>query len=84
MFVRNVVTQAGLFGRATDCAIAFARTGWRRLKMPHKWLWKLEIPPQMIFRHYRQLVTEAEAQKWFAIAPDASANVITLAQPSAA
>ncbi len=26
--------------------------------------------PQMIFKHYRQLVTEAEAQKWFAIQPE--------------
>jgi integrase len=25
---------------------------------------------QMIFQHYRQLVTEAEARKWFAISPD--------------
>lgn len=26
--------------------------------------------PQMIFKHYRQLVTEAEAKKWFAIVPE--------------
>jgi integrase len=25
--------------------------------------------PQMIFKHYRQLVTEAEAKKWFSIVP---------------
>jgi hypothetical protein len=25
--------------------------------------------PQMIFKHYRQLVTEAEANQWFAIRP---------------
>jgi integrase len=25
--------------------------------------------PQMIFKHYRQLVTEAEAKKWFSILP---------------
>lgn len=30
--------------------------------------------PQMIFKHYRQLVTEAEANKWFAIIP---ANVMS-------
>jgi integrase len=34
--------------------------------------------PQMIFKHYRQLVTEAEAAKWFSIAPDKKENVITL------
>lgn len=28
--------------------------------------------PQMIFKHYRQVVTEAEAAKWFAIAPAVS------------
>ena len=40
--------------------------------------------PQMIFTHYRQLVTEAEAKKWFAITPDAGANVVALPHPSAA
>jgi integrase len=30
--------------------------------------------PQMIFRHYRQLVTEAEAKKWFLIAPEKTLN----------
>jgi integrase len=35
--------------------------------------------PQMIFRHYRQVVSEAEAAKWFAIAPVGPAgNVIAL------
>ena len=33
--------------------------------------------PQMIFSNYRQLVTEAEAAKWFAIKPDAEDNVVT-------
>jgi integrase len=40
--------------------------------------------PQMIFAHYRQLVTESEASKWFAVMPDASANVVNLTQASAA
>jgi integrase len=40
--------------------------------------------PQMIFQHYRQLVTESEAGKWFAVMPDASANVVNLTQASAA
>ena len=26
--------------------------------------------PQMIFKHYRQLVTEAEAKKWFSVLPE--------------
>jgi integrase len=34
--------------------------------------------PQMIFRHYRQVVTESEAAKWFSIAPETAANVIAL------
>ncbi|HUD48277.1 MAG TPA: site-specific integrase [Candidatus Baltobacteraceae bacterium] len=40
--------------------------------------------PQMIFGHYRQLVTESEAAKWFAIAPHTSANAVTVIQPSVA
>jgi integrase len=34
--------------------------------------------PQMIFRHYRQVVTEAEAAKWFNIVPESAVNVIAL------
>lgn len=30
--------------------------------------------PQMIFKHYRQLVTEADAEKWFAIMPPVKAR----------
>jgi integrase len=37
--------------------------------------------PQMIFRHYRQVVPGAEAAKWFSIVPDAPVNVISLARP---
>jgi len=35
----------------------------------------------MIFRHYRQLVTEAEAAKWFGIMPDMPVNVVPLGEP---
>jgi integrase len=36
--------------------------------------------PQMIFRHYRELVTPQEAKTWFAIAPETPANVLQLAR----
>lgn len=36
--------------------------------------------PTMIFRHYRALVTDAQAGQWFGIRPDTAANVITLKQ----
>ncbi|MBU6399566.1 MAG: hypothetical protein KGS61_04560 [Verrucomicrobia bacterium] len=35
--------------------------------------------PQMVFAHYRQLVSEAEAGKWFAIVPEEYTKVIRLA-----
>lgn len=35
--------------------------------------------PQMIFRHYHELVKPADAVKWFNLKPDMPANVITLA-----
>ncbi len=38
--------------------------------------------PQMIFRHYRKLVTRQEAERWFAVAPERAASVTPL--PSAA
>jgi archaeosine-15-forming tRNA-guanine transglycosylase len=31
--------------------------------------------PQMVFRHYRELVTEKEAQGWFAVTPEAARAV---------
>ena len=34
---------------------------------------------QMIFKHYRELVRPADAEKWFRIVPDQEANVIQLA-----
>ena len=35
--------------------------------------------PQMVFKHYRQLVRESEAQAWFAIMPPRQAgNVVPL------
>jgi len=39
--------------------------------------------PQMIFKHYRQLVTEAEATKWFSIMPENEENVIALPRAAA-
>ena len=34
--------------------------------------------PQMVFAHYRQLVTESEARKWFAVFPKTAPNVVHL------
>jgi integrase len=34
--------------------------------------------PAMIHKHYKGLATKAEAEKWFAIAPEQPANVVTL------
>jgi integrase len=35
--------------------------------------------PQIIFRHYRELVRPADAAAWFAVAPQAPANVLPIA-----
>ena len=34
--------------------------------------------PQMIFRHYRELVRPADAKAWFGIEPKVAANVTTM------
>jgi integrase len=39
---------------------------------------------QMIFAHYRQLVTESEAGKWFAVFPQAAQNIVRLDKEAAA
>jgi integrase len=36
----------------------------------------------ILFKHYRQLCTEAEAQRWFSIAPVESENIVELAAAS--
>jgi integrase len=39
--------------------------------------------PQMIFRHYRELATPEQAATWFAIVPQAAANVVPIGLGSA-
>lgn len=39
--------------------------------------------PKMVFRHYRELVTEEEAKVWFAIGPEKPANVVAMATKAA-
>jgi integrase len=34
--------------------------------------------PQIIFRHYRELATPEQARSWFAIVPQAAANVVSI------
>jgi integrase len=34
--------------------------------------------PQMVFKHYRQLVTEAEAKKWFSVLPPTTDKIVAL------
>ena len=40
--------------------------------------------PQMVFRNYRQLVTPAEAEKWFAIVPATKGNMVPMRSGAAA
>ena len=39
--------------------------------------------PQMIFRHYRELVRPADAVKWFSIMPEKPANVVEMVTKAA-
>jgi integrase len=39
--------------------------------------------PQVVFRHYRELVKPADAAAWFAVAPEQPANVVSLNQAAA-
>jgi len=34
--------------------------------------------PAMVFRHYREIVTPADAKKWWNIAPESDGNVIPM------
>ncbi|HXE42086.1 MAG TPA: hypothetical protein VN516_03590 [Candidatus Baltobacteraceae bacterium] len=35
--------------------------------------------PNVVFKHYRELVKPADAAKWFSVKPEAASNVVTLA-----
>ena len=52
------------------------------LQDPAKTAYEMGNSPQMIVRHYRELVLPEEAKNWFSIEPTAPANVVTL--PAAA
>jgi hypothetical protein len=34
--------------------------------------------PSVVFKHYRELVKPADAERWFTITPDQAANVVQL------
>jgi hypothetical protein len=36
--------------------------------------------PQMIFQHYRELVRQTEAKKWFSLVPSVGGKLISLAE----
>jgi hypothetical protein len=69
-----------------------ARIKWKQNALRHSWIsYRLaEIQdvnrialeagnsPQMIFRHYRELATPAQARTWFSIKPAASEKVIAI------
>jgi len=35
--------------------------------------------PQMVFGHYREVVTEKQAGRWFGIVPGRAGNIVSLA-----
>ncbi len=69
-----------------------ARVKWKQNALRHSWIsYRLaEIQnvnqialeagnsPQMIFRHYRELATPAQAKSWFTIAPNEAKNVVPM------
>src|SRR5882762_427327 len=65
-----------IFSRGTteflDCGIYFAIIGWADVKSAAQVALEAGNSPQMIFQHYRELVTEKGAKEWFAITPDST------------
>lgn len=66
------------------------KVGWKRNGLRHSFVsYRLAIikdvaqialeagnSPTMVFKNYRQVVTEAEAQRWYSIVPEAKANIV--------
>jgi len=75
-------------------AITAARAGvpWRKNALRHSWIsarvadtqdvakTALEAgnSPSVVFSHYRQVITPAEAARWFSVMPSLPANVATM------
>src|SRR5262249_49404539 len=81
-----------VFFKALQSTAAAAKITWKQNALRHSFIsYRLaEIQdvnrvaleagnsPQMIFRHYRELVTPEQAATWFAIAPQAAPNVVPI------
>ena len=92
-FCSSIVAEVNMARRAAGLAASFKwkKNGLRhsfcsfRLAETHdaaKTALEAGNSPAMIFKHYRELVTDTEAKAWFAIAPKAETNVVTM--PAAA
>lgn len=66
-------------------ALRHSYASYRMAKVKNAAQVSLELgnTPKMVFRHYRELVTEPEAKVWFSIAPEKPANVIAVATRAA-
>lgn len=78
--------------KAQSLTAARAGVEWRKNALRHSWIsarvastqdvaaTALEAgnSPAVVFTHYRQVITPAEAQRWFSICPERPANVATL------
>jgi integrase len=82
----------GMFHKVRSSVAEEAQVNWKQNGLRHSWIsYRLALlqdvnrvaleagnSPQMIFRHYRELVTPQEARTWFAIVPGAAPNVVPI------
>jgi len=76
--LRNTAAAAGIRWKQNALRHSFISYRLAEIQDVNRVALEAGNSPQMIFRHYRELATPKQANTWFAIAPEAAANVVPI------
>jgi site-specific recombinase XerD len=81
---QKTAAAAGLNWKANACRHSFCSYRLAKVQSAAQVALEAGNSPTIVFRHYRELVKPADADRWFSIRPAAVENVITLPRQKAA
>src|SRR5262249_39216252 len=76
--LRNAAAQSGIKWKQNALRHSFISYRLAELQDVNRVALEAGNSPQIIFRHYRELVTPEQARTWFSIAPEAAPNVVPI------
>ena len=76
--IRRLAERAGVPWKHNALRHSFASYRLADVKSAPQVSLEMGNTPNMVFRHYRELVTESEAKAWFTITPSKDKNVVPL------